>query len=424
MKKKILTLVFAGMMLTGWAQETLSLSLSQAQDYAVEQNKSLQNASLEVKKAHAQRWQTIASMLPQADVSIAYSNMCNYSMDFNGMAITMPDYITHGVTASIALNGQMIVGALLNNLAIEMQDISKQQSEADLRANVMTSYMAVLIMEDIVDLLDSSLVNISNLAEMTQHTVDVGAAEQTSADQLIVRVNALKNSINSNKRNVELSRNSLKVLLGVGPETNLVLTQTLDELLSAEAALNLLGEDFNINNNYNYQLLQKNTELAEKNVIMAGMAYLPTVSFAYQFTSRKNFSSGGFNMTPPHLIALQVSIPLWSSGKRAAAITEKKISLQEAENTLAETTDNLGIQNQQLRFNLANAYETYVNEKDNIEVTKRVFQNTTNKYEWGAASSLELTNASNDLISAQSSYVQAVLTLVNAQVELAKFLNN
>lgn len=284
--------------------------------------------------------------------------------------------------------------------------------------------MAVLIMEDIVDLLDSSLVNISNLAEMTQHTVDVGAAEQTSADQLMVRVNALKNSINSNKRNVELSRNSLKVLLGVGPETNLVLTQTLDELLSAEAALTLLGEDFNINNNFNYQLLQKNTELAKKNVIMAGMAYLPTVSFAYQYTSRKNFSEGGFNMTPPHLLALQVSIPLWSSGKRASAITEKKISLQEAENTLAETTDNLGIQNQQLRFNLTNAYETYMNEKDNIEVTKRVFQNTTNKYQWGAASSLELTNASNDLISAQSNYVQAVLTLVNAQVELAKFLNN
>ena len=45
-------------------------------------------------------------------------------------------------------------------------------------------------------------------------------------------------------------------------------------------------------------------------------------------------------------------------------------------------------------------------------------------YQIGVASSLELTNASNDLISAQSSYVQAVMSLVNAQVELAKFLNN
>ncbi len=64
-----------------------------------------------------------------------------------------------------------------------------------------------------------------------------------------------------------------------------------------------------------------------------------------------------------------------------------------------------------------------MNERDNIEVTKRVFNSTANKFEHGVASSLDLTNASNDLISAQSTYVQAILTLVNAQVELTKFLN-
>ncbi len=404
--------------------ESLTLSLKEAQDYAIEQNKSLQNASLEVKKAYAQRWETIAAMLPQVSGSVAYQNMCGYEMDFSGMKMTMPSYITHGVSASIAINGQLILGALLNNIAIEMQDINLKQSESNLRANVMTSYMAVLVMEDIVDLLDSSLVNIEKLAEMTQHTVDVGAAEQTSADQLLVKVNALKNSINSNKRNVELSRNSLKVLLGVGPDTELTLSQSLDDILSAEAALNLLNEDFNINNNYNYQLLVKNKDLAQRNIEMAAMAYTPTVSLAYQYSHRKNFEEGGFNMTPPNLVAINVSIPIFTSGKTAATIREKRVAMIEAENTLAETTDNLGIQNQQLRFNLANAYETYVNEKDNIDVTKRVFQNVTNKFQWGAASSLELTNASNDLISAQSTYVQAVLSLVNAQVELEKFLNN
>ena len=104
-------------------------------------------------------------------------------------------------------------------------------------------------------------------------------------------------------------------------------------------------------------------------------------------------------------------------------MVEKKIALEEARNTFAETADNLGIQNQQLRYNLQNAYETYLNEQDNIEVTGRVFESVTNKYNYGSASNLELVNASNDLISAQSTYVQAVLSLVNAQAELKKFLN-
>lgn len=75
-------------------------------------------------------------------------------------------------------------------------------------------------------------------------------------------------------------------------------------------------------------------------------------------------------------------------------------------------------------FNLTNTYETYLNEKDNIEVSQRVFKSAAEKYKWGASSNMELTNASNDLINAQSTYVQSILSLVNAQVELEKFLNN
>ncbi|MBR6083650.1 MAG: TolC family protein, partial [Salinivirgaceae bacterium] len=45
------------------------------------------------------------------------------------------------------------------------------------------------------------------------------------------------------------------------------------------------------------------------------------------------------------------------------------------------------------------------------------------KYEQGVASSLEVTNAGTNLISAQSSYVQALMELVTAQIELEKLLN-
>ena len=128
-------------------------------------------------------------------------------------------------------------------------------------------------------------------------------------------------------------------------------------------------------------------------------------------------------MNSPHTIAFNVKMPLWSSAKRAAGVVEKKIAYERAKNTLSETTDNLSIQYRQLCFDLTNAYETYMNEKDNIEVTQRVFHSATEKFKWGAASNLELTNASNDLINAQSTYVQAMLTLINAQSDLEEFLN-
>lgn len=402
----------------------LSLSVEEAQDYAVKANRTLRNADLAVQQAYAQHWQTIAAMLPQADASWSYSSTCGYEMEFGGMKIAMPDYSTTGVKASIGINGQAVVGAVLNTIAIDMQKIALEQSEDNLRANVKTSYASVLVLQDVVALLDSSLQNVEKLAEMTQRSVDVGAAEQTTADQIMVRVNTLRNNINSNKRSILLAQNSLKVLLDVPVGTQLTLTSTLDDMLSAEAVLNLLGEDFILQNNLNYQSLAKNVDLAKANVHMASWAYGPTVAVGYQYSKQHYYADGGMRMTPPNAVSVSVSMPLWSSGKRAAGVVEKKIALESARNTLAETTDNLGIQNQQLRFNLQNAFETYMVEKENMDVTQRVFQSTTNKYNYGATSNLELVNASNDVISAQSTYVQAVLTLVNAEADLEKFLNN
>ena len=445
--KKIVMLLFSTLLMSGgiYAEDhvmaaartnrssvqtpkVLQLSLQEAQNHAVESNRSLKNASLAVQEAYAQRWQTIASMLPQVDGSYAYSNYCGYSatLSMGGMEVpvSMPNVGALGVTASMGLNGQGIVGALLNNIAIDMKKIALEQSESELRGNVMSSYVSVLALQSITELLDSTLLNIQGLEQMTQSAVDAGAAEQTSADQIRVRVNTLKNSINQQKRNIELAFTSLKVLLDVPVETELVLTDKIDGILSAEKVLALLGENFIVENNLNYQLLSKNVELAKRNVHMAGWAYGPTVAVAYSYANQQYYGEGGMRMTPPNLVQVSVKMPLWSSGKRAAGVVEKKIAYEEAKNTLSETTDQLAIQYRQLCFNLNNAYETYLNEKENIEVSKRVFNSATEKFKYGASSNLELTNASNDLINAQSSYVQAMLSLVNAQVELDKFLNN
>ena len=410
------------------SSEALSLSLAEAQQYALEQNRSLKNASLAVQEAYAARWQTIAAMLPQVDGSYSYSNYLGYSATMSTamgeFKIDMPNVGAWGVTASMGVNAQAIIGVLLNNIAIDMKKIALEQSESQLSGSVMSAYVSVLALQSIAGLLDSSLVNIQELETITQNAVDAGAAEQTAADQIRVRVNTLKNSINMQRYSIELAMSSLKVLLDVPVETELTLTEDLDAVLSPERVLTLLAENFSIDNNLNYKLLQKQVELAKKNVHMAGWAYGPTLSVAYNYTDQHYYGEGGMRMTPPNVIQLSVRMPLWSSGKRAAGVVEKKIALEEAKNTLSETTANLEIQYHQLCFNLTNAYDTYLNEKDNIEVSQRVFASATNKYKYGASSNMELTNASNDLINAQSSYVQAVLSLVNAQVELEKFLNN
>lgn len=429
MNKKVFSLT-AGLLLLcstfAWAQEesTLSISLKTAQDYAVTHNKTLKNSSLDVQKAEAAKWSAIASMLPQVSATLGYSNYCGYEMNFSGMAIPMNPFGTLGVTASVAFTGQQIVGIQLAELSKELSNLTKDQSEDDIRYQVAKVYMSILVMQNTTELLERSLENLETLQASTESAVAVGAAEQTDADKLMVQVLSLRTSINSTNRSLEMLENSMRLQLGCGVNTTLVLTQTVDDLLSPEAILALQSETFNIENNYNYQVLQKNSELLKKQIDMKIMSNLPTLSAYYQYSGKSYFGKNeGFNMTPPNMIGLSLNIPIFTSGHNWAEVKQARITYDEFQNTIDNTKDALLVQERQLRFNVTSTYETYEAQKLNLEVTERVFTNTTNKYEQGMASSLELTNASSDIISAQSSYISAVLNLVNAQIEFEQLLN-
>ena len=408
-----------------WAQDSImTLTLDEAQKVAKEHNRTLKNASLDVQKAEATRWQTIASMLPQVNGSLDYQNMCGYKMSLGGMDIAMPPSGTLGITAALQFSGTQVVGAYLGTIAMKMADISLKQTEQQIGNQVKSIYYSILAMERTVNLLEQNLENLRTLHRTTQNSVDVGVAEQTDADQLSVQVATMETTISSTKRSLEMLYNSMRLQLGVAPEQRISLSQSIEELINFENALSLLSEEFVIDNNYNYQLLKENTRLAKQQVHMKEWAYGPTITAAYQYSAKKYFSDERtMNMTPPNAISISLSVPIFSSGRNFTGVKEAKLAYKKQLNTLADTEDGLNIQHSQLKYNLSSAYESFDTQKKNVEVSQRVFTNISNKYEHGLASSLDVTNSGSNLISAQSSYVQALLELVNAQIELEELLN-
>ena len=319
-----LTVVATACSLVATAQEgkVMRLSLDEAQKYAVEHNATMQNANLDIKKAELAKWKTLSSMLPQVKAGFDYQNMCGYEMHMGSgamsISIPMDPNGTMSVTASVALTGAQIVGTMLQDIALQMTDITRQQSEQTTRSNVKNVYVSILVMEQTVDLLDSSLANLEQLAATSQASVDVGAAEQVDADKLQVQVASMKSSINSTRRSLQALRNSLLLQLGADVDASLDLTTSVDEILSVDQATQLLSHGFDITRNYSYQLLEQNEKMAKRNVTMAWMDFLPTLSAYYQYSNKVYFGDEGMNMTPPNMIGASISLPIFSSGSRAA----------------------------------------------------------------------------------------------------------
>lgn len=402
---------------------TLNLSFDEAVNMAIERNRTLQNASLDVKKAEAAKWEAIATMLPQVSGSLSYSSNLNYAMELMGQKITMPSSGQLGIQAAIAVSAAQIISTQIGKISVDMANISREQSEQEITNQVRILYYSALVSGQTQELLAKNLESLQKLYEYSQNAVNVGAAEQVDADQIMVQVATMETTLSSSKRSMEMVYNSMRLFLNIDVDQEIVLTQTIDDLLSIPNAMALIEEDLVLENNYAYQLVSQSAKLTKKQVDLAGWAYAPSLSAFYQYTGKKNFGEARFNMTVPHTLGLSLSIPIFSSGQRYKALQGAKIAHEKQMNTLADTEMSLKIQHRQLKYNLTSAMERLETQKKNVEVSQRVFDNISLKYEHGYSSSMDVTTSGTNLISAQSGYVQALLEFVNAQIELEKLLN-
>ena len=362
-------------------------------------------------------------MLPQVQAGFDYSNMCGYEMNFGAMSIPMNPYGTFAVTASLALSAQQVMAAVLGKVSKEMSGIAYDQTLQATHANVKNSYISILVMEDVVSLLDSSLAHMERLEKAAQESVKVGAAEQISADQLSVQVASMRNTIHSNRRNLQMLYNALILQLGASVDSRIVLTTSLDELMDMDRLQQLATKEFRIEDNFDYRLLEQGEKVSKDQLTLAWLGFMPTLRAYYQYSNKTYFGKAeGMNMTPPNMIGLSLALPIWQSGTRAAKIREAQLDYQKTLNSRKQAEDGLQVQYNQLCYDLVSAMESYQVQKANLDVTKRVFDNTTEKYKYGRASNLEVTNASTDIITAQSNYIQSVMGVLNAQVALENLM--
>ncbi len=410
----------------GTAQEkaTLNLSLEQAKEYAVEHNRTLMNASLDIRKAEASRWQAIASLLPQVKGSVDYSNYCGYKMEIGGMSVSMPPFATFGLMTSIGFSGASIVGIQIADISKKMADISLEKSEVDIKSQVQQIYYSALVVEETIDLLEKNLESLTKLYRITQTSVDVGVTEQTEADQLAVQVATMESTINTTKRSLELAYNSLRMLLCVDKDVEIILTDVLESMFNRDRIDALFAETFILERNHDYQLLAQSTELARKQISLTGWSNGPVLSIYHQYSAKHYFrDEQTFNMTPPNMIGANLSIPIFTFGKTTAAVKDAKLAYEKQLNTMADTELYLSLQHKQLLFNLSSNLEKFEDQQKSVTVAQRVFDNISRKFEQGVASSLEVTNANTSLVNAQSNYVQAMLEVLQARLELEKLLN-
>jgi outer membrane protein TolC len=253
----------------------------------------------------------------------------------------------------------------------------------------------------------------------------VGMAEVTDVDQMKSNLSMVENSRRSIERNIEFTMNLLRFQLGLERDTELVLSTTLDQLLAETDIQEVLSLNLNYKTNIDYILLETQEKMSGLTLKNEKAAILPSISGFYSWN--KNGMGNELNELqwfPNSMLGFQLNVPIFASGQRYARIRRAQFELDKAAMNKSQITDNLLLQEKQLRFNLASAKEQYESQLENVAVSKRVYESVNNKYREGMASSLDVTQAQNIMLTAESNYETAVLNLLQSKLALQKLLNN
>ena len=425
-------LILSGMVTGQEKTNKLEFSLQEAVSYALENNRDIKNAELDIESARKEVWATTTIGLPQVNGSYDYQHLPG---TLPSLSFPDPDggfqQITLGVKNSASYNvmvtqlvfsGEYIVGLQAAKTFLELSSTSRVKSELEVKEAVHMAYYTVLVLEQNKEILDSSLQNINSVLFDTKAMYEQGFLEETDYEQLQVTRNSLTNSSKVLERQTSLAYMLLRIQLGLSAEDEVILTDKLPELIPVAGGDMLFSEEFDLDRNVDYQLLTTQERISELTLSREKSKYLPTVSafYLYQDKTRK----ADFDITFNNIVGVNVSIPIFSSGQRYARVQQARINLEKLRNTREQASETITMALEQTRAEYKNAFEKYMVEKENAVLAEKVFEKTEIKYKQGVSSGMELTQANNQYLDSYSSYTGSIFELLVAKIKFEKALSN
>ncbi|WP_323789177.1 TolC family protein [Psychroserpens sp.] len=420
----------------GYSQEnTNSFSLQEAIDYALENNRQAKNATRDIEAAKQQKWETIATGLPQINGNVSYIN--NVKQQFPGIDFNNDGVLDFGakqnITPSATLNqlifdGSYLVGLQSAKVFLEISENAKVKTDLEVRKSVINAYGNVLLAEESVKIFERNVdVLEKNLNDITK-IYENGLEEEESVEQLKITLSSVQSNLSNTSRLKDLAYQMLNITLGLDINNATLLTDNLETLAVQNMQLDLLETETDVENTIDFKIAENDKVSKELLVKLEHSRALPTLSGfltgSYIGNNDKfRFFSSSQAWAGTAAFGLSLDIPLFGSGLKSARTQRAKINLEKSVDDLSETEQRLKLQIESAKSDFKFAIEEFENKQQNLELAERIEAKNQTKFFEGIGSSFELRQAQTQLYTAQQEFLQAMLEVINSKATLETILN-
>ncbi len=434
---RISTFMITVVLLVSQSTIAQEFSLFEAQSYALENAEQIKRSQLDLESAKKQVIETRAMGLPQINGEVNYQQLINLPTQvLDGALMGMPGEDIEvsfgqefGANAGASVNqlifnGSYIIALQVSRFYTEFVATSIKKSEQDVLSNVTQAYQMALVSGRNKMFVDTLVDLTEKLINKQRELYNVGFITQEEVDQTEFSLLSARANLDAATTTYENALIMLKVTMSYPIDEEIILTEDLDNLL-LDKQVDMSGS---YENNLELDILRKQVIISEYDLKNIKMGNYPQLSafFNHQFDAYRSefdfFRSGGkwFDQT---VWGVKLSIPIFAGGERWAKIQKGKIAVEQEELTVKEFNRSLAAKEIQIKNELRSAKTNLELQKKNIELARKIHDNSMIMAEIGKENSIVVTQKYNQLVQAQTSYVSAMVEVFNKKLELDKLYN-
>lgn len=424
------------------AQEAArSFSLQESIDFARENSPNLKSAQAAVDAAEARVGEILAAGLPQINAGASVNDNYIIPTSFLPAAAFDPNAppdefigVKFGTkytgNAAISLdqmifNGSYFVGLKASKTYTELSRKDLIKTETDVVEAIKKAYYSALVSKERANLVEINFQRLDSLLKQTRLQYQSGFAEKIDVNRVQVQYNNIVNQKKNAAIGLEVSYNLLKFQMGLPIKAPIELSDNL-ETIKATVLDDSFKQDFQYSNRIDYSRLEVNKALVEYDIKNTKAQYLPSINLSgnygasYGTSAFNSLIQFGPNWRSLGSVGLQASLPIFDGLRKSKVIQQKKSQLYQIENSLVLIKSQIDLEQEQTSKMFEASLSTLQTQRENMDLSKEVYDVSVIKYQQGVGSNLEVIDADASYKEAQINYFSALYDALIASVEIEK----
>ena len=272
--------------------ETLFFSLEEAIDFAHSNNKMALDRQSNIRMAELQKWETIATGLPQISADISYNNWIEQQIslipaeffggmpgDFIEVAFGTQQTANGTVTLKQKLfDGSYLVALQASKVYLEISKNAKEKTLSELRKVVTNAYGSVLLAEENISILDANIAVLEKSITELQKVYENGLTEAENVEQLQLTLSGLVSARNYNAILKNLAYEMFNLTLGLDIGTSVNLTDRMEDLVVKVLLSPTETSNSSLENNIDFKIAVNNMRSNELLFKLEKSKALPTIN--------------------------------------------------------------------------------------------------------------------------------------------------